>query len=145
MGMKLLHIINGSLKKNIQKQTEQIKLLQSDNFDLKQEVEKYKELLADKNKETENERIDDMDDMKVKEVDNIGKNDDNVDIKSLQQQISALKEELDETRHKLLQYQIFDQNSELDIDIETLLSSVDKQVDNDVKNDDGDEKMEKFD
>jgi len=131
--MKLLQMINGSLKRNIQKQSEQIATLQKDNFDLKNEVEKYKLLVAEKDKI---EILEDVDDMKVKEESaNEQTATSSIDVQSLQKQISELTEQLEVTKHKLLQYQIFDQNSELDID--TLLSPM--------PDNDDDEKEEEMD
>merc|ERR1712048_791157 len=91
----LLQMINSSMKKNIQKQSEQIQALQSENIDLKKEVENYKLLLAEGN-ETNTavvHRVEDSDDIKVKEVESNTKGalvNETVDIDSLRQQITAL-------------------------------------------------------
>jgi len=67
----LLQRINGAMKIKVQRQTDQIQTLQSENIDLKKEVENYKLLLVEGANETSEhhvQMIEDTDDIKVKEV-----------------------------------------------------------------------------
>jgi len=60
----------------------------------------------------------------------------------LRREILSLKEELEKTRHRLLQYEIFDKNS--DVDIQALLGSVHSNSDNEDDEDQNDDKTESW-
>ena len=137
--MVMLHNINMSLKQTIQQQMTQIKTLKKENTKIRKQFEEYKSMFNDK-KGKQSQEDDLLGLNKLNNDSNLdrAKSDghhlnESKDINKLHRQILSLKDELDKTRHKLLQYEIFDENSELDI--HALLNSVDSITDNDEQDD----------
>merc|ERR1719361_2466533 len=101
----ILQNVNAKLRGKVAEQSKEIQALKTENLSLSSELQKYK-LLAQRNC-TRSER--------PFRGSDAARN-------PLFRQLMLLKEELDKTRHRLLQYEIFDENSEIDID--HLLNSV---------------------
>jgi len=91
----LLQNINASLKQTIQNQAQQITHLQTEKLGLEQQCDRYKSMVQQPNNNDLSEDESPMD--------------------ALRRQVLSLQEELNVTKHKLLQYEIFDENSEVDI------------------------------
>eukprot|EP01083_Nonionella_stella_P004235 12204_1 len=100
----LLQNINVSLKQTIQQQIQQIESLKAENLQIKQDFEEYKMKEVNAHAQEHN----------TQQTEN-----------TLHREMFALKQELEQTRHKLLQYEIFDEHSELDI--QALLCSMDSE------------------
>jgi len=102
--LNMLQSVNATLKRKVAEQSKEIHSLKTENLNLSSELQRYK-LMVERNR---SERRSDA-------VQN-----------PLFRQMLVLKEELDKTRHRLLQYEIFDEHSE--VDINGLLNTVDNAM-----------------